>query len=180
MKKACLIAPLAALALFGGLYAAYSIRRDATVATQQAQAAAARRDKAERDQAALVASREAAATAAAERQRVRLAREQQEAAQKDALAAAEQRRTHAFEHERKLRSQIDRRRADVARATESLAVLTPRQQELAAESAFLTDYLQRADPNREAYYRLLENLEAADKLAAAAPAPANHPKPGGQ
>lgn len=179
MNKAYLIVPLAALLVFGGIYGSYSIQRDAALATQQAQATAAQRDKAERDLAALVASRDAAATAAAERQRARLAREQSEAAQKDTLAAAEQRRTHAFEYERKLRSQVDRRRADVARATESLAVLTPRQKELADESAFLADYLERADPNREAYYRLLEKLETADRVVATSPT-AQVVKPGGQ
>lgn len=175
MKKLYLVAPLAALLVFGGLYATYSIRREHALAVQQAQAETDRLEKIRRDQAAVAASREAAAKADAERRQARLARAQHDAALKDAQAAAERQRTQAFEQERKLRTQIERRRTEVARATESLAVLTPRQKELADESAFLADYLTRAEPNREAYVRLVEKIDAAEKLAAA-PAPAPSPR----
>jgi hypothetical protein len=173
MKNPYVFVPLAGLVLFGGGYWSYSIQREAALAALQEKAAAARREQTERTQAALAASRAAAATATAERAQARLAREQHEAAEKAAQAAAEQRRTHAFEHERKLRSQLDRRRAEVARATASLAVLERRQKELADESTFLADYLDRAEPNRETYYRLLEKIEATEKARASSPATVN-------
>lgn len=179
MNKTYVLAPLAGLVLFGAIYGSYSRRHEAALLAQQEQAALAQREKFARDQAALAASRAAATAGEVVRQQQRLAREQQEAAQKQVQTEAEQRRAHAFEHERKLRSQVDRRRAEIERATEALALLTRRTEELAEESAFHTGYLKQAETNQESYYRLLEKIDAAERASAAMhAAPAQRGNPG--
>jgi uncharacterized protein YqfA (UPF0365 family) len=174
MNKSYVVVPLAAIALFGSLYWSYSARREDTLRTQVEQAAAARAEQAERDREAQVASVAAANAALDQRKQERLEKEQRDAAQKQAQHEAEQRREHAFEQERKLRSQVDRRRADLDRTRESLRLLNARQQEITAESTFLTDYVKQAEANQESLYQLLEKIDAAERARSTA---ATNPPP---
>ena len=107
MNKAYVIATLAAVMGFGGIYWSYSSRREAFIRQRDEQAAIAFRDqqeRAKRDQAA-------AADAATPLEQDQLEHDQREAAQKQVRVEAEQHPGRTFEQERKFGTQLDRRRA---------------------------------------------------------------------
>lgn len=172
MNRAYVIVPLAAVIVFGGIYWSYSSRREAFIRQHEEQVLAAQRAEQERVQRERAASVESANAALAQRQAERRDKEQREAAQKQAQADAESRRDRAFEQERKLRSQIDRRRAEIERATERLTLLAARQRDLTEEKAFLDTCVPQTEANRDSFYRLLEKWEQAERAKAAAVPPA--------
>src|SRR4051812_2857599 len=137
MNKSYLVVPLVGVFVFGAVYWSYSEQRQAAQQAEEAQILQVRHDQAERAQLAQATATEAANTAHAQRQKERLEKEHRDAEQKAAQVDAEHHRDHAFELERKIRGQLEHRRADLERSTTILATLTQRQQELTQESAFL-------------------------------------------
>jgi hypothetical protein len=174
MNKIYALAPLAGLLLFGGFYWKHSIRHTERLAEIQRLADQAKQEKREREEAASATARAQAAVALAERKREREEKERVEALQKQARLDLEQRRNAASDRARKLRPQVDRLRVEIDAAHAGIARHEERKRELLHEQAFLGGYVQQADANRNAFYQLLEKLEAIDRARAAESANPRH------
>jgi hypothetical protein len=163
MNKVYVIAPLIGLALFSGVYAKHAREFDERAAETRRVERLAAEEKTKQQRAAQAAAIEAAQAAIELRKRERAEQERVEERRKQARLDAEQRRLAAANNEQRLRTRLERLRAELA-STGDLVARTERQNDaLQREQAFIVDHIQQASANREKLFSLLEKLEAAER-----------------
>lgn len=172
MKKAYFIAPLAALAVFIGLYAnfqsGYKARETAKI--EQQKLAREAKIKAEID-----ARREAVEEALKSqeaRKKEREAKEAKEKLEKEARQAALDARDRVYRDQEKLARQIDRLKKDIALEKEGLAKVQEAKKAALSEQAFLKEFVSKAEANAKSLEDLLNKIAAAETARAAAEAAA--------
>ncbi len=163
MNKIYLIAPLIALAIFGGVYAKHARAYEARLEEAERLALLVKKEKAAQHAVAQEKARVDALVAVAQRQAERAEKQLLDDAQKEARRDAEQRRLAAAEQEKRLRVRLDRLKTDVTTTTEALTRSATEIAELEREQVFLADYVRGADANRDSFYRLLERLETIER-----------------
>jgi len=170
MNKLYLLAPLAALLLFGAVYAQHHQKREAQRAAQKIQDEADRAAQHARDRAERELAQKNAVVQRELRLAERVAREQAEEARKQARTDAERRGQEAVARTSRLRTRFEKLRADLALVEIAAGRAEKDQRELTEEQRFLANYLREAEANRAGLFEFLEQVEALEKARAALPA----------
>lgn len=172
MKKAYYIAPLAALAVFIGLYANFQSGYKAREAAKVEQQKVARESKLKAEVDARRKAVEDALKAQEVRKKEREAKEAKEKIEKEARQVALDARDRAFREQEKLSRQIERLKKDIASEKEALAKVQESKKAGQAEAAFLKEFVTKAEANAKALEDLLTKIAAAETARAAAEAAA--------
>jgi hypothetical protein len=167
MKKSYVyfVAPLAALAVFAGVYWKYASEYDAKIETAEK----ARREKIVEKQRQENESKRAAVEAAIksqdERKKAKALKEAKEQEEKDARDRSIQARNKAREDARKFADRVRVLEKDVDENKKEIAKIDQDNKELQNEQAFVREYVKKAQSNTQALSGVLERIAAADKAA---------------
>ncbi|HVT71877.1 MAG TPA: hypothetical protein VHD61_01965 [Lacunisphaera sp.] len=172
MNKIYFIVPVIGLLIFGVFYHNFTNEYDARIKAAQEKIEQDRKERAARD----IKNREAAIQAAIEtqarRKKEREAKEAAEEAKKVARQEAEDARVKAFDDRNKLRDQAARLKKDLEEVKAATAKVAEEKKKNLEEEAFLKTYVKQAEANVQYYYKLLDNINAAEAARAAAAAAA--------
>lgn len=171
MNKVYLLAPLAALLAFGSFYWKHARAHEVRLAEIARAEVLAREQKKAQRAAEQQRAMEQAGLVIAQRQREREEKERADEAYKQTQHELEQRRNRAADQMRRIRPQLDRLRLELEATQAAIARGEEQKRELQREQMFLADYVRAAESNRDAFYRLLEKLEAVERTRAAGGAP---------
>jgi len=169
-KHIYLLAPLCGLIIFSLFYIPFARSYDKKQADKLHAEALARNAKAEAE---AETRRQAILDATASSERHKKERERvaaREKAQQDALDAAVAERQKAFNDKQKYEEQVANLGRQIKAEKDAVAGLEHNKQEALKEQAFLKDYIQQAETNRQSILSLLDKLDAAEKARAAAAA----------
>lgn len=172
MKKTYVLAPLAALLLFTGVYVSFQSGHQARETAREARL---KNDRDAKLAAEVKARRQAvdeALVTQARRKKERDARESAERAAQEARQLAVNTRDKAFRDQERAARQLERVKKEIAAEEESLAKLDQTEKSAAAEQVFLKTYVQKTEANARALEAVLLRFAAAEsaRLAAAQPA----------
>ncbi len=168
MKKIYFIAPLAALAVFIGVYA---IHRGAQKEREAAKAARVQAELAAKNLAEQDARKAAFAEALAlaeQRKKDKAEREAREAADRATRQAEVDARDQAYREQEKLARQIERLKKEIAAEEAAISRLAAARKEGDAEKAFLGEFVTRSRANVKALETLLAKLSATPSAAGTA------------
>ena len=170
MKKSYLyfLAPLIALAAFGVVYWNYSSGYDDKIADMNKKQADIRDAKIKADNESKKVAVEAALVAQENRKKAKAAKETREQQERDDRDRAVQARAKAKEDARKLVDTVARLKKEVADNKKEIQEIEADKKRLIDETAFLRDYVKKAESNRQSLALVLEKIEAADRAAEAA------------
>lgn len=167
MNKAYLIAPVALLIVFIGFYASHRSGYEQREVEKAAAAAAELKAKNEAEFETRKASMAAAIAAGEQRKKEREEKAAREAVEKEARQLAIDARDRAYREQDRSAKQIERIKKDIEVEEAALAKLAAAHKEAAAEKAFLTDFVAKAQTNMQALQTLIAKLNTPP-----APAPA--------
>ena len=163
MKKPYVIVPMLGLILFGGLYWNHLGKQEARAAGHQRLEEAATQEHARLLAAERILALQQAAASVERRKQEKAQQAQLEESQRQGQQEAEHRRSIAVEANRKLRARLERHRADLAALQKDLAQIEERKVELQREQQFLAEHVREVEANRDAFYQLLEKVEARER-----------------
>lgn len=177
MKRIYVLGPLVGLLVFGVFHWQHAKAHAARQVEIARQTEDARKAKEAEHAAARAQATEQARLAVLRRNQERAEEEKTEEARRQLKAELEQRRDTAIERAHRLRPQLDRLRSEIETVTAALARNEDRRRELEQEQAFLAGFVRQAETNREEFYRVLAQLEAAERAPAAPPSGQPRPRP---
>ena len=170
MNKAYVIAPLAAVLVFGGTYWNFHRGHQAREAARQEQV---RLEKESKLQAEVAARRVAIADALVvqtQRKKEREAREAHEKIEKETRQAAIDERDRVFREQDKTSRDIQRVKKDLAAEREAIAKIAESRQDSLAEQTFLRDFVKKAEANAHNLETVLTQFATAEAARALASA----------
>jgi hypothetical protein len=158
MNKIYLLAPLAGMSVFGGVYTKYARQHETQLAETRRQEALVKTEKLAAEETAKTKALEGARMSQSKREHERSEKTREEEARKETRRVLEERRTLAIEESGRLRPQVAMLRRELTTLAADVARGEQRKQQLEQDEHAALEATRRAEQQRDALAQLMQRL----------------------